>query len=472
VDSEAPDTEAPDTNEPDVEEPDVGEPGPNDTGKSDSEAANGLQLLELTAGAGVALAIDSFAGGGVVWVTDQNTVVRADDEGSTSWATIIDGAGYTATDLVTTPDGGVAISQVGPATGSYDCTFTDVTNSIQCKGAGSRLVRLDGEGKVLWIKSYPCTITHFSMTLRSLANAPGGGFYLAGGVENAGFWVATSGCDPYFVDTDPQGVLVRTDDAGEILWQKEHGKGQPTKITWGVPTDHYESFFEMAVTADGSLLLFGMQHNLDFWPNTKYLQWALHVAADDGALLSKTIEGVSFASGSPWCGWGERQVTAATPSIDGGAAVAWSIPSPVTLGKPAWFNLINGVPAKQAKTIYPTNELIPFQKYEPTQWPECISNGFMCTNMEGFCHPKNRPLAVNGMDTDSDGALWAAGLWDNEGAHSGWLSHTSVGGEVLFEHIFEPMESAVLNDIVVTASGNVIAVGGQGDTTWLVVVTP
>jgi hypothetical protein len=184
------------------------------------------------------------------------------------------------------------------------------------------------------------------------------------------------------------------------------------------------------------------------------------------------LEGISFFSGSPWCAWGERQLNAAIPLIDGGAAVAWSIPNPASLSKPAWINLIKGEPVKQAKTIYPTNELIPFQEYEPSQWPECISNGFMCANMENFCHPKNRPLAVNGMDTDSGGALWAAGLWDNEGAHGGWLSHTSTSGEVLYEHIFEAMESAVLNDVAVTAAGNVIAVGGQDDTTWIVVVTP
>ena len=38
--------------------------------------------------------------------------------------------------------------------------------------------------------------------------------------------------------------------------------------------------------------------------------------------------------------------------------------------------------------------------------------------------------------------------------------------------VFEAMESAVLNDVAVTAAGNVIAVGGQDDTTWIVVVTP
>ncbi len=129
-------------------------------------------------------------------------ILRTDGKGNPLWETIFGGPSCDyAWNIQQLPDGNLIMAG---GTESYGAGLYDVY-----------LVKMDPEGNVLWEKTYGGAASDCGYSLLQLAD---GGFLIAGNAESYG-------------NGNPDVYLLRTDAAGEQIWQKTYG-GSGSDYGW------------------------------------------------------------------------------------------------------------------------------------------------------------------------------------------------------------------------------------------------
>ena len=205
-------------------------------------AGNGgvVRGIAQTADGGFALAAEADAqkaNGSYEGSSDNFWLLRVSSSGEAIWAKM-----YNGKDNATRAFGVVALDDGGAAAAGYCVSNWESCGSSPTKSQEFRLLRVDGDGNVLWDKYYGGSGNDAA---HAIVKAPGTGFALAGSTESkilpggqhtagqADFW------------------LVRTDLNGVMLWNRTYG---------GSSED-----FAYAVTAmsDGGFALAGSTQSKD-----------------------------------------------------------------------------------------------------------------------------------------------------------------------------------------------------------------
>ena len=109
------------------------------------------------------------------------------------------------------------------------CIIAGSTMSFGNGGGDAWLVRLNSAGATRWAKTYGGAATEQARCVRAAAD---GGFFLLAQVDASG-------------DTHTMASIIRTDAAGEVLWQRAHGDSMVLFPHW------------LAVTADQGCVIVG-----------------------------------------------------------------------------------------------------------------------------------------------------------------------------------------------------------------------
>ncbi len=231
-------------------------------------------------------------------------IVRTDGKGAPLWEKIFGGARCDyAWDIQQMKDGGLILAG---GTESYGAGIYDVY-----------LVKMDSGGETIWEKTYGGAASDCGYALLQLGD---GGFLIAGNTESYGAG-------------NPDVYLLRTDAAGEMLWQKTYG-GSGSDYGWSLieaPGGGYVIAGEkeaageqgaclvpylLQVGADGALLrenTYGDGRSGSFYSACRvadgyvmtgkiesaagYDPYVVKTAADGSLLWEKTVEGAGVGSG-------------------------------------------------------------------------------------------------------------------------------------------------------------------------------
>jgi hypothetical protein len=125
---------------------------------------------------------------------DRLYLIKVNQAGDTVWTRIIGGTGNTVgTKVIQTPDSGYVV-----------CGFT---SAFGAGGHDFLLMKLDFDGNMIWVKAYGGPGDDYAWGLQP---ATDGGFVISGHTRSFG-------------QGDYDVLLIKTDDAGNLLWSKTYG---------------------------------------------------------------------------------------------------------------------------------------------------------------------------------------------------------------------------------------------------------
>jgi len=235
------------------------------------------------------------------------------DTPSTEWNRTYGGTGYDgASSLVQTADGGYALAgATAPSLGgSYDAWF----------------VKVDASGNMLWNKTYGGTDYDWAY---SVVQTTEGGYALAGTTMSFG-------------DGSEDAWLVKTDAAGNMLWNKTYGGTGGDYAFWVVQTT--EGGYALA----GTTASFGAG-GFDFW--------LIKTDAAGNMLWNKTYGGTDYDWASPvvQTADGGYALAGATTSFGAGGFDFWLVKTDST-GNMLWNRTYGGTGDDKAFALGPTSD--------------------------------------------------------------------------------------------------------------------
>ncbi|MBP7174520.1 MAG: T9SS type A sorting domain-containing protein, partial [Cloacibacterium sp.] len=187
-----------------------------------------LQSIKLTSDAGFILAGTSSSGKGVHKKEesrgqDDFWIIKLDAKGGEIWQKTIGGNGQDRlSSIIQTRDGGYLLAGSSSSDKSGE-------KSEKCRGnLDYWIVKLDSEGKILWQKTYGGEQLDI---LQNVEESKDGGFLLAGfsNSKASGDKLEDSfGYNDYWV--------IKTDDKGEIIWQRIYGGDKDDQLNALVQT--------------------------------------------------------------------------------------------------------------------------------------------------------------------------------------------------------------------------------------------
>jgi hypothetical protein len=241
-------------------------------------------------------------------------LVKTDSVGNALWDRTYGGTGGddAATDLVATGDGGYAL--VG------------WTNS---SGAGSNdfwLVKTDASGNMQWNKTYGGTGGELA---NALVQTGDGGYALAGATSSYG----SGGADAW---------LVKTDAAGNVMWNKTFG---------GTGSDSAGSVVQ---TGDGGYAIAGVTNSSGAGSNDF---WLVKTDASGNALWNKTYGGTGseYATALVQTGDGGYALAGVTASYGAGSADFWLVRTDAS-GSVQWNKTYGGASWDLAIALVETSD--------------------------------------------------------------------------------------------------------------------
>jgi len=219
--------------------------------------------------------VRSTADGGVLWAGDvrsghsgqtQKTVARLEPDGTTRWARLISASG----------EGGLGSLELAADGG---CLLVGYIRSASSWSAGW-IVRLDGEGQILWQRQYAAT---GSLTFYGATPTLDGGWAVTGGFRGNGL-------------INCRLLLLKFNSAGTLLWQV--ALGSEPQGGWGR---------SVREGPDGSLVVAGLRGCASIPQNP----WVLKIRANGQVVWQKVFYNPELV-----------QTNKAAPTPDGGAVLA------------------------------------------------------------------------------------------------------------------------------------------------------
>jgi hypothetical protein len=189
-------------------------------------------------------------------------LVKTDSTGNTLWNKTYGGSGYDwASSVIQTSDGGFAI--------------TGTTNSSGSGGYDFWLIKTDSLGNQQWNKTYGGKYNDYAS---SVVQAVGGGYVLAGIINSFGdVGYAFSGFRDVFIVGNADVGLIKTDSAGNEIWNK----------TFGGPDD--DGAFSLVKTSDGGYAITGNTYSFSGGNNTDF--WLIKTDSSGKELWNRTFGG-------------------------------------------------------------------------------------------------------------------------------------------------------------------------------------
>ncbi|NHJ48978.1 MAG: hypothetical protein FK733_14425 [Asgard group archaeon] len=240
-------------------------------------------------------------------------VVKVDIEGNHQWNSTFGGAeSDVVISIIPTPDGGYAM-----------------TGIIESWGYGewdAWLIKIDNEGQMQWNETYGGSERDYG---GSLALTPDGGFIIFGYTES-------------FALGDQDFYLIKTDNSGNIIWNKTYGG-------YGSERSGF-----LILTADEGFLLVGLTGTMA--TNTLDV-WIVKTDSDGNQLWNRTIGGVNndFAYAGISAHDGGYIITGFTESYGAGSSDAWLVKIDQN-GNHEWNRTFGGPALDYTTTIIPTND--------------------------------------------------------------------------------------------------------------------
>ncbi len=239
-------------------------------------------------------------------------VVKVDMEGNLQWNCTYGGTGSdVAMSIISTPDGGYALTGI---TESYGLGEWDVW-----------LIKIDNVGQIQWNQTYGGSERDYGASLATID----GGYVIFGYTESFG-----KGLRDFY--------LIKTDDFGNLLWNKTYGG------------DASERGSSIIVTADGGFLLIGLTET-----SSIISQDMLIVKTDSNGyqLWNRTIGGSK--TDWPYAGVSSPDggfiITGKTDSYGAGGSDAWLVKIDRD-GFPEWNHTFGGAALDYTTTIIPTHD--------------------------------------------------------------------------------------------------------------------
>lgn len=165
-------------------------------------------------------------------------IVKVDEDGNQLWERLYGGDDHDELiEIKATLDGGYILA-------GLSSSGISGSKSQECRGAYDYwIVKIDSSGEIQWDQTFGGTEKDHLITLVQMAD---GGYYLAG-FSNSHSMV--------FEDRDSDFWIVRTDEKGNMIWEKKYGsKG----------TDILATF---TILEDGGFLMGGHTRTTSFWKN-------------------------------------------------------------------------------------------------------------------------------------------------------------------------------------------------------------
>lgn len=246
------------------------------------------------------------AGGQDMWL------VKTDSSGNPSWNRTYGGTNYdVAYSLIQTNDGGYAL---GGYTGSFGAGYDDVW-----------LVKTDGAGNMLWNKTYGGA--NFDEAY-SLVQTKDGGYALAG------YTYSSSG--------DTNSYLIKTNDFGNLQWNKTYG-GTLDDVAWSA-----------VQTSDGGYALAGWTYS---YGSGGQDVWLVKTDASGSVQWSKTYGGTD--NDGAWSiiqtDDGGYAMAGYTYSIGAGSSDMWLIKTDGS-GNMQWGKTYGGTSDEEAHSVIQTSD--------------------------------------------------------------------------------------------------------------------
>ena len=332
--------------------------------------------------------------------------------------------------LTQTADGGFALA--------------GVTYSFGAGRGDYWLVRTDEDGDSLWSRTFGGGELDQCHSIVATADD---GFALAG---------FTSRWNERFEINDDDFWLVRTDENGDGLWQRDYGRGH---------TEHCHSLVE---TDDGGFVLAGLTGYWDY----------VHLFVADFLLVKTSRIGNSLGMTT----YGEVEGNEASNSLiqtaDGGFALA-GFAEPVPTG-PAdfwlvrttgnrqcvWVNTYGGEGNESAAAVIQTNDG-GFALAGYTEFPDAGRNFFLVRTNENGDSLWSRNYNARGFDNATslihtpDGGFVIGGSTSSSagGVKDFWLVRTDSNGESIWSSTYGGRGDDICTSIIQTADGGFVLAG-------------
>lgn len=240
-------------------------------------------------------------------------IVKVDVEGNHEWNCTYGGMGSdVAISIITTPDGGYAGIGLTESYGSGDYD--------------AWLFKIDNVGQIQWNQTYGGPAMDYGS---SVVLTPDGGYVICGYTESFGLGVR----DVY---------LIKTDDSGNMLWNKTYG---------GYNSERGSSII---LTADGGFLLIGLTETSSVGSQDI---WIVKTDSNGNQLWNRTIGGSN--NDFPYAGIpsldGGFLITGLTESFGAGSSDAWLVKIDQN-GFHEWNRTFGGSALDYTTTIIPAHD--------------------------------------------------------------------------------------------------------------------
>jgi predicted secreted protein len=240
-------------------------------------------------------------------------IVKVDSEGNHQWNCTYGGMNDDVfISIIATPDGGYAL--------------TGLTESDGLGQMDALLVKINNLGEVQWNHTYGGTGNDYG---GSLALTHDGGFVICGYTESFGL-----GAQDFY--------LIKTDDSGNMLWNKTYG---------GYNSERASSII---VTGDGGFLLIGLTES---FPISTQDIWIVKTDLNGDHLWNRTIGGsdADFAHAGLSSPDGGFVITGKTESYGAGNSDAWLVKIDEN-GNLEWNRTFGGFALDYTTTIISAND--------------------------------------------------------------------------------------------------------------------
>jgi hypothetical protein len=317
-------------------------------------------------------------------------VVKVDQEGNHQWNCTYGG---------TEPD--VVISIIPTSDDGY--ALTGITESYGSGMWDVWLIKIDNSGQIEWNQTYGGSERDWS---GHLVLTPDGGYAICGYTESFGLGIR----DFY---------LIKTDDSGNILWNKTYGGNDAERCNY------------MILTADGDFLLIGLT---EAGSDVSQDMWIVKTDSDGIQLWNRTIGG-SYTDW-PYAGIASTDggfiITGQTRSYGAGGLDAWLVKIDQD-GFHEWNRTFGGPALDYTTTIISSND-----------------NGYVLAG---------RTMSFG------------------EGAQDMWLIKTNSLGELEFDQTFGGTDDDVAYGVVengnegFSLSGRTSSYGAGAEDIWFIIAT-
>jgi hypothetical protein len=284
-------------------------------GGSENEYAN--HALETTDGGFIVVGYASSLDGEVP-VTNGSTdglIIKFSSTGNIEWQRIIGGSAYDVFLRITkSPDGGYILI------GTTDSTDGDVTENNG--GTDCWLVKIDESGNLEWQKTYGGSKDEVGLSIEA---SPDGGYIVGSDTKSDDGDV--TGYHPNSLDLNaPDFWIIKTDDAGEIQWQKALG-GSRDDVMQGVILSKGGGYMAIGTTNSIDGDVFENYGKSDIWLVKLDSDGALNWQKNYGDIGYENISSglVSEDDGYVFCARFTGMVTFGLCKIDESGALQWQV---------------------------------------------------------------------------------------------------------------------------------------------------